>query len=467
MIIDDSSRLHIQVDSFDRDYELNDLLPFKTLEDLCRDVIEFPIQMIVICQPDGTPYFEFGDRDPQRISALTRIISEKAPEAMCVMGAPRTGRWAIFPLTYELEIKGYLSFFAGHEEMRSELTWGRIWANTLLKLMYLKHQTLMTSNLHGVVVHDSYVRLEEKAAQLERSEEKYRHLAANLEIEVQKKTAEIKTAHAYLMQQEKLTAIGHLAAGMAHEINTPLGFMISNLNTLSEYVADIGDLLAGYRKLAGMVCGGQAASEASHLDAQRQAVADLERDLDGDFLLSDMVALAKESLEGAQRIKKIVGDLMKVARPGEKSSELTDVPASLEAVLTIINDRIGQNLTIVKDFEPVPGVQAVPRELNQVWLHLLLNAVEATDGRGTIAIVTRLVDNLVAVTISDTGCGIPEERLAHIFDPFFTTKPVGDGTGMGLHLAYQIVHQHGGQITVASTPGQGAVFTVLLPIASN
>ena len=466
MIIDDNSRLHIQVDSFDRDYELNDLLPLKILEDLCQDELEFPIP-IAVCLPDGTPYFKLGDWDPDRRAALTGIISENAPETAYVAGFPDTGQWALFPLTYELEIKGYLSICAGHEQIQPYLIWGRIWANMLLKIMHLKHQTLMTSNLHGMVVHDSYVRLAEKAAQLERSEEKYRQLAANLEIEVQKKTAEIKTTHAYLMQQEKLTAIGHLAAGMAHEINTPLGFMISNLNTLNDYVTDLANLLAGYRKLAEMADGGQIGSDEFQLDTQTKVVAGLEKDLDGDFLLNDMVALADETLEGAQRIQKIVGDLKKVARPGEKASELVDVPASLDAVLTIINDRIGQDLSIVKDFGPVPGVQAVPGELNQVWLHLLLNALEATDGRGTIAIVTRLMDNHVVVTISDTGCGIPEGNLAHIFDPFFTTKPVGDGTGMGLHLAYQIVHHHGGRITVASTPDQGSVFSVLLPIEKS
>jgi two-component system NtrC family sensor kinase len=466
MRIDDNSRLHIQVDSFDREYELNDLLPLKTLEDLCRDACELPMQA-AICLPDGTPYYELGDRHPDRTAALTGIISESAPEAAGVTGSADAGRWAVFPLTYELEIKGYLAIFAEPEEMQASLAWGRVWANTLLKLMYLKHQTLMTSNLHGTVVHDAYVRLAEKAELLERSEEKYRHLAANLEIEVQKKTAEIKATHIYLMQQEKLSAIGHLAAGMAHEINTPLGFMISNLNTLGDYVADIGTLLAAYRVLADLAADGQAASGASGLDAQHKAVAGLESELDSDFLMDDMIALAKESLEGARRIHKIVGDLMKVARPGEKALELIDVPASLEAVLTIVSDRIGQDLAIVKDFGPVPGVKAVPRELNQVWLHLLVNAAEASDGCGTIAIVTRLVDHQVAVTISDTGCGISEENLAYIFDPFFTTKPVGDGTGMGLHLAYQIVHQQGGRITVASTPGQGSVFTVFLPVERN
>jgi two-component system NtrC family sensor kinase len=463
MIIDDNSRLHIQVDSFDREYELSDLLPHKSLEDLCRDVLEASMQ-IAVCLPDGTPYFEFGRQDSGSLTSLTEIISENTPEAMCVMPVQNTGRWAIFPLTYELEVKGYLSIFALQEELQDKLAWGRICANALLKLMSLKHQTLMTSNLHGMVVHDSYERLAEKAAQLERSEEKYRNLAANLEIEVQKKTAEIKAAHVYLMQQEKLTAIGHLAAGMAHEINTPLGFMVSNLNTLNNYAADIGTLLGAYRKMSAMVGEGQVESAATHLDAQRKAVAEVENELDGDFMMEDLVALAAESLEGARRIQKIVGDLMKVARPGEKALEWVDVPASLEAVLTIINDRIGQNHSIVKDFGVVPGVLAVPRELNQVWLHLLLNAVEASGGPGTIAIVTRLVDDHVAVTISDTGCGIPAENLAHIFDPFFTTKPVGEGTGMGLHLAYQIVHQYGGKITAASTPGQGSVFTVLLPV---
>jgi two-component system NtrC family sensor kinase len=463
MKIDHNSRIDIQVDSFDREYDLHDLLPLKALEEICREGPELPVP-IAVSRPDGTSYFELGNRDPDRMAALTRLISENAPEEMGVMKAPDKGSWAVFPLIYELEIKGYLSIFALSEDMRDELAWGRVCANMLLKMMVLKHQTLMTSNLHGTVVHDSYTRLAEKAAQLERSEEKYRHLAANLEIEVQKKTAEIKTAHAYLMQQENLTAIGHLAAGMAHEINTPLGFIISNLNTLNDYAADIANLFAGYRKLADRVGDGQTLSDASRLDAQRRTVADLEKDLDGDFLLDDMDALSKESLQGARRIQKIVGDLMKVARPGEKALEFIDVPVSLEAVLTIINDRIGKDLVIVKDFGSVPAVQAVPRELNQVWLHLLLNAVEASDGHGTISIITRLVDNHVAATIGDTGCGIPEDHLAHIFDPFYTTKPVGDGTGTGLHLAYQIVHQLGGRITVTSTPGQGSVFTVLLPV---
>jgi two-component system, NtrC family, sensor kinase len=466
MITDDNSRLHIQVDSFDRDYELRDLLPIKTLEELCRNVGGLPVR-VAVCQPDGAAYFEFGNWKPVQRSALAGFILKNAPQSPQVITVPDADRLAIFPLNYELENEGYLSITIGQANEQGYLAIGQACANALLKLMYLKHQTLMTANLHGMVVHESYERLAEKAAQLERSEEKYRHLAANLEIEVQKKTAEIKTAHAYLMQQEQLAAIGHLAAGMAHEINTPLGFMISNLNTLSDYVTDIVELLTGYRRLAETVGDKQAASGVPLLHEQYQAVTGMEKDLDSEFLLTDLVALADETLQGAQRIQKIVGDLKKVARPGEKSPELTDVPESLDAVLTIINDRIGQDLAVVRDYGAVPRVMAVARELNQVWLNLLLNAVEASQDRGTIAIVTRVVDGHVAVTISDTGCGITEENLAHIFDPFFTTKPVGEGTGMGLHLAHQIVHNLGGRITAASTPGQGSVFTILLPLERN
>jgi two-component system NtrC family sensor kinase len=467
MITNDNSHLHIQVDSFDREYELTDLLPLNSLEELCRDVVALPVQ-IAVCLPDGRPYFERGNWIPAQKKALTGFISKDTRLTQGVIPVPDAGRLAIFPLNYELEIKGYLSVsFRCEENQEACLACGQLYANALLKLTYLKHQTLMTSNLHGMVVHESYEQLEEKAAQLERSEEKYRQLAANLEIEVQKKTAEIKTAHAYLMQQEQLAAIGHLAAGMAHEINTPLGFMISNLNTLSDYVTDIVELLGGYRKLAETVGNGPAASGVPDLHAQYQAVTGMEKDLDSEFLLTDMTALADETLQGAQRIQKIVSDLKKVARPGEKSLEWTSVPESLDAVLTIINDRIGTDLTIVRDYGSVPRVLAVARELNQVWLNLLLNAVEALEEGGTIAIVTRVVDGRVSVTISDTGCGITEENLAHIFDPFYTTKPVGEGTGMGLHLAYQIIHNLGGRITAASTPGQGSVFTILLPIEKN
>ncbi len=463
---DSHSRIHIEVDPFDREYDLNELLPIKTLERICRHASQMSVRM-VLCKQDGSVYFKLGDWQAAQIAALNTAILEKEPTAAIALQVSTGDVLAVFPLVYELETKGYLIIPVCPGEPAGLPAFGHACVDTLLKLMHLKHQTMMTSGLQGMVVEESYAELEEKTEQLARSEEKYRNLAVNLEIEVQNKTAEIKTAHVYLMQQEKLAAIGQLAAGMAHEINTPLGFMISNLNTLKGYVQDVTDLLGGYRKLVDLSIGGKTDLPDTDFESQAKRVRDLETNLDSDFLLSDMVALADETAEGAGRIQQIVGDLKRVARPGEKEQELINVAESIDAVLTILNNRIGQGRVIVKDYATLPLVPGVAQELNQVWLNLLLNALESMEENGTLTIIARAAKDCVEVTVGDTGCGIPEEHLSKIFDPFFTTKPVGSGTGMGLHLAFQVVNKHGGRISVASNPGQGSTFMVRLPVMES
>jgi two-component system, NtrC family, sensor kinase len=454
--------MQIEVEPFDREYELSELLPIKTLEELCFNATRLPVKM-ALCFQDGSAYFELGDWEPDQMHALSAAIMQKEPHNACTLELPTEDVFAVFPLNYELETKGYLAIPASRDEADGLPVFGQLCINTLQKIMHLKHQTMMTSGLHGMVVEESYARLEEKAAQLARSEEKYRSLAANLQIEVQHKTAEIKTAHVYLMQQEKLAAIGQLAAGMAHEINTPLGFMISNLNSLKGYVQDVTDLLGGYRKLTELSKAAITDRPNVHFESQAKIVTALEADLDTDFLLADMVALTDETAEGASRIQKIVGDLKRVARPGEKEQELINVAESIDAVLTILANRIGEGLTIGKNYAAVPLVPGVAQEINQVWLNLLLNAVDAMGQNGTLTITVQSVDSFVEVTVNDTGCGIPEEHLSKIFDPFFTTKPVGSGTGMGLNLSFQVVNKHGGQISAVSSPEQGTTFAVRLP----
>lgn len=456
-------RAQIEVDPFDREYELNELVPLKTLEALFQGAESSPAPM-VLYRTDGTAYFERGIWKPAETAAIGEFIRHSAPQSAMVIPVPGSGDFAVYPLTYEMEVKGYLAL-PGVPGKPGELpAFGSIGANVLLKMMRLKHQTMMTSGLHGVVVEESFAQLREKAAQLSRSEEKYRRLAANLEIEVQKKAAEIKTAQVYLMQQEKLAAIGQLAAGMAHEINTPLGFMISNLNTLKGYVQDINDLLTAYRELAEFGMTAKTDAGCNDFKNQCKMISGLERKLDCDFLLDDILLLADETMQGAGRIQKIVGDLKRVARPGENEPELINVAESIDAVLSILANRLNDGLTIVRDYEDVPLVPGVAQELNHVWLNLLLNAAEATEQGGTLTIGTHAADDYVEVTVSDTGCGISEENLTRIFDPFYTTKPVASGTGMGLHLAFQVLDQHGGRISATSKPGRGSAFTVWLPV---
>ena len=334
-------------------------------------------------------------------------------------------------------------------------------------LINLKHQTMLTSGLHGMVVIESYAQLKEKAAQLARSEEKYRQLAANLEIEVQKKTEEIRITHAHLMQQEKLAAIGQLSAGVAHEINNPLGFMISNLHSMRDYARDLGELVKSYRNLGGLQGRQAKNTQSTSWQQQISEIKDLEKELDADFMLTDLPVLADETISGAERIQKIVTDLKTVARPGENALELIDIHRSIDAVLTILHTRLEKGITIDKAYGSIPLVSGVAQELNQVWLNLLTNAVDAMEGRGTLSIATHVDGDLVTIAISDTGRGIPKENLSKIFDPFFTTKQVGRGMGLGLHLVYQLVRKHNGRIDVNSVQGRGSTFSVAFSVAGS
>ena len=165
--------------------------------------------------------------------------------------------------------------------------------------------------------------------------------------------------------------------------------------------------------------------------AQTQTILETERALDGDFLLSDIPILADESVAGALRIKKIVKDLKAVARPGESQAELINVHESIDAVLTIVHNRLQHGVTVTKSYGPVPLISGFPQEVSQIWLNMILNALDALEEQGTIEISTKADRGHAVVAIRDTGCGISPENLGKVFDPFFTTKEVGQGTGLG------------------------------------
>ncbi len=461
MISDDHE--HIEIKPFDREYTVEELLPSDLLNVLCSRASALLPDQWALCTDRGSIYFKHGRWNPDQCLDLSAAIGHSRPEDAPAMVVNNGGHAILlFPLTYELETKGYLAVCTpGGGQDRVD----RVAAATvglLQQLMRLKHQTMLTAGLHGVVVEDTYERLKKKAAQLARSEEKYRLLAADLEIEVQKKTEAIRKAHAHLMQQEKMAAIGQLSAGMAHEINNPLGFIISNLTTLNKYVSDLASLLKCYQRLA-TLCTENADSCPARIQTQCKAVEALDAELDSGFLLADMPQLTEESISGAERIQKIVRDLKSVARPGEKQVEFINIHESIEAVLTVVQNRIGPNIAVNKSYRPVPLVPGYPQQINQIWLNLILNALDAMNGIGELAIATQAAKDQVTVVISDTGSGIAPEYLPKIFDPFFTTKDVGRGIGLGLHLVYDLITRHNGRIEVLSEPARGATFIVSLP----
>jgi len=286
--------------------------------------------------------------------------------------------------------------------------------------------------------------------------------ARNLEAahaRAEKNYRELQQAHSQLLQTEKMASIGQLAAGVAHEINNPIGFIYSNMNTLRDYVVDIREFAA--RSLSVQEClqkGDVSAAEqlAHELDAWS-------KDNEIQFVIDDIETLVSETIDGAERVKRIVTDLRTFSRAEEDHKTTADINKGLESTVNVCWNELKYHCEVIKDLGDIPEIDCYPSKLNQVFMNLIINAAQSIEGKGTVTIRTRYEDGYVVVEISDTGCGIPKENLDKIFDPFFTTKPVGKGTGLGLSIAYNIVAEHDGELSVESEVGRGTTFTVKLP----
>ncbi len=459
---------HIEMDLFDREYGLKDLLSVSLIKNLIKGFDNTIDSAILL--PDGEPYV--GVPDPKDFDLIRRNIdllndSPDADNNSILIGAG----CALFPLVHELETAGFLFLKKNKDKCEKPeqlLKTGRLAAKCLNLLILSNYRNLMTSGLHCRVVEDSYAQLKKKAAELEKSEKRYRRLAENLEIEVEEKTREFKEAQIKILQQEKMASVGQLAAGMAHEINNPIGFIISNLNTLKDNITDIDSMFTYYGLFKGRVtCLCRDAAKKDEVLAMIKKLDDLDDHLDMSFLMEDIENLVDESLEGANRISVIVRDLKDFARPSVESEELVDLNQSIDNTLAMIAGKIGKGIVIEKAYGQIPCVTCFQREMNQVFLNVLLNALYAVEEKGKIVITTRIVGQMVEVCIADNGTGIKDENMSQIFNPFFTTKPVGTGTGLGLNLAYNIVKKHNGKIKVESTPGRGTAIYIKVPVKSN
>jgi two-component system NtrC family sensor kinase len=259
-----------------------------------------------------------------------------------------------------------------------------------------------------------------------------------------------------LIQSEKMASVGQLAAGVAHEINNPIGYVSSNLGSLENYVADLLKLIEAYEDVE---------SHCAGAEEQLRQIRVLKSRIDLDFLKSDVMALLAESREGTTRVKKIVQDLKDFSHLStEDDWQWTDLHKNLESTLNIVHNEIKYKAQVEKLFGDIPEVQCLPFQLNQVFMNLLVNAAHAIDSKGRITIATGLAGDKVWVAIGDTGHGIAPEHLNKIFDPFFTTKPVGKGTGLGLSVSYSVIQKHKGELLVDSVPGQGTTFRIVLPV---
>jgi PAS domain S-box-containing protein len=264
----------------------------------------------------------------------------------------------------------------------------------------------------------------------------------------------LEDAHMQLLQSEKLASIGQLAAGVAHEINNPVGYVFSNIGSLEKYLQDFCAMLDAYQQ-----------AEPALSETARATVQQLRAELDLDFLRQDVIALLAETREGINRVRKIVQDLKDFSHVGaEDDWQWLDLHDGLDSTLNIVWNELKYKTTFNKEYGQLPRIHGLPSQLNQVFMNLLVNAAHAIEKQGVVTLRTGQQNDEVWVEVQDTGCGIPPDNLKRIFDPFFTTKEVGKGTGLGLSVSYSIVQKHHGRIEVRSEVGKGTVFRVWLPV---
>jgi len=247
-----------------------------------------------------------------------------------------------------------------------------------------------------------------------------------------------------LLQSEKMASIGQLAAGVAHEINNPIGFINSNFGTLAHYVEQLLRL-----------------AEEGRSTSAGQRLAD---DVGLDFLRTDVHDLLRESQQGLERVRKIVANLKDFSHVDETQWQEADLLAGLESTLNVVWHELKDKVEIVRELQPLPCVRCIPAQINQVFMNLLLNAAQAIAGRGTITLRSGQDGARVWIEIADNGAGMDETTRQRLFEPFFTTKPVGKGMGLGLSVTWEIISKHAGTIEVASQPGRGSAFRVWLPV---
>jgi two-component system NtrC family sensor kinase len=268
--------------------------------------------------------------------------------------------------------------------------------------------------------------------------------------------ARLSMAQEQLVQSEKLASIGQLAAGVAHEINNPIGYVFSNFETLGTYIARMLSMFKTYEEAEASI-GNPAVLES--VRATRAGI-DLE------FLIEDIPVLMAESREGISRVRKIVQDLKDFSRvDANQAWQWANLHTGIDSTLNIVGNELKYKADVVKEYGDIPDIECLPSHVNQVIMNIVINGAHAITGeRGRITIRTGTAGPNVWIEIADTGAGIPREILSRIFDPFFTTKPIGAGTGLGLSLSYGIIQKHNGQIEVQSELGRGTTFRITLPI---
>lgn len=338
------------------------------------------------------------------------------------------------PIEFNLETVGWLS---GEGDLKEREAASQLVAFILMFVAKYR----LAANLHHDATEASYAELQRRNKALQASEARYRELSQNLQEKVDQQVETIRQTQQELYESARLRSVGHLAAGVAHEINNPIGFISSNLRVAREYVEELGGLIP-------------AAPEHEEL-------------------LNDFRDLLNESADGTRRISQIVADLKTFSSIDQSERSTCSVNKLLESALHLVQTEYNHVLDLRVRYEEVPELLGFASRLSQAFFNLLDNAAQAIQeargdaSDGQILVRTRKQQDTLQIIIQDNGCGIPEANQAQVFDAFFTTRPVGSGTGLGLTVSRDVVRAHGGQLRIESREGKGTRVTVTLPMGDS
>ncbi len=306
---------------------------------------------------------------------------------------------------------------------------------------------LMASALHIEAIQEDYTTLCREHEQLVLSEAKYKNLCDNLDEKVKEQVQTIQTTQRKLFESEKMASIGHLAAGVAHEINNPIGFINSNLNTAKTYINDFKSLTS-------------AINENSDIAVIKQ----ISQELDLDYLITDFNELLDDCIDGGKRVAEIVADLKLFSNIDSAEEVTIDIRDYIRSTCNVARSSIEKPITINFETSDLPNIKCRPSYIGQVILALILNSADAVPENGVINVSTEYRESKIFICIEDNGPGIPANVIKNVFDPFFTTKDVGEGKGLGLTSCRDIVMAHGGEISIDSNETKGTKVIFWLPV---
>jgi two-component system NtrC family sensor kinase len=405
------------------------------IQPLLRSLVMAGPRYAAVLDEDNLPICEQGSKDLLHAAQEFR-------HGLLVEGEPKGALVAVFDPDQ-----------AGPQESLSLL------ARDALQLIITNNlKRMLTTEIHTTVVKDSYEQLLEINRSLAESEKRYRELSLSLEQNVEQRTAELQKAYARMLQQEKLAAVGSLAAGMAHEINNPNGFVRSNLSTFNRYSQRMKAIIDLYQQL---IAGG------TPLPQLQQETDSKRRELKIDLILKNMPELLTQSIEGTDRIARIVADLKSFSHVDDAGESAADLNEELKRTLAVLEPQIPAGTVVLNELKPLPPFNCQAGLISQAFFNIIQNALLSRREGLQVHISSGCSDDGIVIVITDNGCGIAAENLSRVFDPFFTTRDVGSGTGMGLTVARELIRCAGGTVQISSQEGSGTSVTIRFPLDSK